>query len=196
MQSAQWSLVLNKHWTPVGFTSVWRALCKLYEGSARAIAPEDFSTHDFDAWVARATGTEVDVVRSAHLAIPVPEVIVLVRYGKVPERRVAFSRRNLFKRDRFTCQYCQRRPGLERLTIDHVLPRSRGGRTQWTNCATACLDCNHRKADRTPSEAGLVLHCLPAEPPWTSRLASARIHRKPVWTHFVPETTLRAEGIE
>jgi 5-methylcytosine-specific restriction endonuclease McrA len=79
---------------------------------------------------------------------------------------VTFSRRNLFKRDRFTCQYCGEQPGTEELTIDHVLPRSRGGVSTWENCVLACIECNHRKANMTPAEAGMPLKKDPARPNW------------------------------
>ena len=83
----------------------------------------------------------------------VPEVITLTGYDRLPTRAVTFSRRNIFKRDRFQCQYCGVNPGGEELTIDHVVPRAQGGVSSWTNCVLACIDCNKRKADRTPQQA-------------------------------------------
>ena len=75
----------------------------------------------------------------------------------MPAAAVTFSRRNIFKRDRYVCQYCGSQPGSEELTIDHVVPRSQGGVSSWTNCVLACMTCNKRKADRTPEQAGMML---------------------------------------
>ena len=80
-------------------------------------------------------------------------MITLTEYDRVPANAVTFSRRNIYKRDRYTCQYCGVQPGSEELTIDHVLPRSRGGTSTWENCVLACLECNKRKADRTPDRS-------------------------------------------
>ena len=94
------------------------------------------------------------VIRSPKLEMRLPSVISLKEF--VPaERRPAFTRFNVFLRDRFTCQYCGRHCASDHLSIDHVLPRSRGGATNWENCVLACVSCNARKADRTLKEAGL-----------------------------------------
>lgn len=94
--------------------------------------------------------------------VRVPEVIVLTSYDRLPSNAVTFSRRNIFKRDRFTCQYCGKQPGSEELTIDHVLPRAQGGTSTWENCVLACIECNAKKADRTPDRhRRLVRHAEP-----------------------------------
>ena len=99
-------------------------------------------------------------VRSPSFAMKLPSVVSLKSY--VPQDRPpAFTRFNLFLRDRFACQYC----GSERdLTFDHVIPRRAGGRTTWENVATACSPCNLRKGGRTPREAGMRLHMQPIRP--------------------------------
>ena len=93
-------------------------------------------------------------------------MLALARYDRLPTQAVAFSRRNIFKRDRFTCQFCGRQPGSEELTIDHVVPRSRGGTSTWENCVLACVPCNARKANRTPEQAGMKLRRAPVRPAW------------------------------
>ena len=88
------------------------------------------------------------------MRLRVPEVVALAGYDRLPEAAVAFSRRNIFKRDHYTCQYCGVQPGTEELTIDHVIPRSQGGTSTWENCVLACVACNKQKADRTPAAGG------------------------------------------
>jgi len=100
------------------------------------------------------------LVHSARMALRLPSVIALKDYVS-PPRRAAFTRFNVFLRDGFCCQYCG---SDEELTFDHVIPRSRGGRTEWTNVAAACSPCNLKKANRTPREAGMRLRAKPHEP--------------------------------
>jgi 5-methylcytosine-specific restriction endonuclease McrA len=116
----------------------------------------------------------------------------LTSYDRVPVNAVTFSRRNVFKRDRFTCQYCGRQPGSEELTIDHVVPRSHGGRSSWENCVLACVACNHRKADRTPAEAKMDLRGNPSRPQWRPFYA-ARSGRIESWSKFISEAYWNAE---
>ncbi|MFX7620976.1 HNH endonuclease signature motif containing protein, partial [Acinetobacter baumannii] len=79
-----------------------------------------------------------------------PEIILLSKYDKLPAQRVHFSRRTLYHRDNNTCQYCSKKFSTSDLNIDHVLPRSQGGRSSWENCVLACFKCNSKKANRTP----------------------------------------------
>ena len=99
-------------------------------------------------------------VHSPSTAIRIPSVIVLRDFVK-PQKRVAFTRFNLFLRDEFRCQYCGSKGDL---TFDHVVPRRAGGRTTWENVATACSPCNLKKGGRTPKEAGMQLHVQPIRP--------------------------------
>ena len=125
------------------------------------------------------------MIRSSYLALVPPEVILLSGYVGMAERSVVFSRRNLYKRDRYTCQYCGAQPGAAELTIDHVLPRSRGGVSSWVNCALACVSCNKRKANRTPSEAGMPLRKAPAKPSWRALSQIPPHVRRESWGKFL-----------
>lgn len=102
-----------------------------------------------------------DEIRSPSVTMKVPAVIRLRRSVGRVKRSVKFSRINVFTRDHFRCQYCGQRFAIERLTYDHVLPRSSGGRTEWTNIVTACRACNEKKRNRTPDESGM----FPLQPP-------------------------------
>ena len=102
-----------------------------------------------------------EVVRSEKLTLPLPSVIVLKNYV-VPTKAVPFTRATLFLRDEFTCQYCGYK-GKD-LTFDHVVPKSRGGKTRWDNVVAACQSCNLRKAAKTTSQAGFKLKKVPTKP--------------------------------
>lgn len=187
------TLVLNRNWAPVAITTVLNALTKIYEGSARAVKPDDYSVHDFDSWTQLRVAAGEPCIRTATLELAIPEVIVLSRYSDVPKRGVAFSRSNLYRRDKYMCQYCGVRPGTRELTIDHVLPRSRGGASTWNNCVVACVKCNFKKANRTPAEAGFKLSTTPVKPKWTPRLVLARIPYRASWEKFVSDAYWNTE---
>jgi len=105
-----------------------------------------------------------EVIRSVSLAIEMPAVVRLTRSIRHRAPKVRFSRMNVLTRDGFRCQYCGQKLPARELTFDHVVPRSQGGRTSWTNIVTACRPCNHDKRDRTPEQAGMTLRTKPARP--------------------------------
>jgi 5-methylcytosine-specific restriction endonuclease McrA len=140
-------LVLNATYEPLNVVSVRRAVLLLVKEKAEVVEAAD-------AWL-----------RSEDISLPLPLVIRLVYYVRIPQHfSLPVSRRTILARDHYTCQYCMAQPGKSHLTIDHVLPRSRGGGTTWENVVTACGPCNRRKRDRTPDEAGMVLMRQPRRP--------------------------------
>jgi hypothetical protein len=114
-----------------------------------------------------------------------------LRYRQ-PASAVTFSRRNIFKRDRYVCQYCGAQPGTGELTIDHVVPRSQGGASSWTNYVLACVACNKRKADRTPRGAGMTLRREPIRPTWKPVYADQHA-RLESWSKFVSDVYWNAQ---
>ncbi|MBU0755943.1 MAG: HNH endonuclease [Planctomycetes bacterium] len=181
------TLVLNRSWTPINVTSVRRAIVMAFVDLARIVDVQSYELFSFDRWVQRGP-TNGNVVQGVNVAFDVPEVVVVQYYDKVSGGGVVFSRRNLFRRDRFTCQYCKARPGTETLTIDHILPKSRGGKTTWENCVLACLACNIRKGSQTPEEANMSLQTRPKKPVWSPFYAfTKRTKRPPSWDAFISE---------
>lgn len=121
-------------------------------------------------------------VRSVSFAFKLPSVVRLLKLIKRPRSPIKFSRQNIYARDRNTCQYCGCRYPSEDLTYDHVLPKSRGGKTVWGNIVTCCVNCNRRKGGRTPEEASMKLVRKPTRPSWVPAL------RITIGFHRVPET--------
>jgi len=181
------TLVLNRNWQPVNVATVSRALVLLWNDSARVVDPDDYRLYTWADWSQLRPSDDEHFIQAVRLKLRVPEVIVLSAYDRLPSAAVSFSRRNVFKRDHWACQYCGDQPGSEALTIDHVLPRSQGGTSTWENCVLACIGCNKRKADRTPHEAGMRLRKEPVRPAWKPIYArdSVRIES---WSKFVSET--------
>ena len=164
-------LVLNKSWVAVNVASVRRALTLLYQGAARAVHPTDYSLYDFDDWCELSAMREDGrYLHTATLAIRVPEVVLLSSFNGFFRQEVRFSRRNIFERDKNQCQYCGKTFAKPDLTLDHVIPRSKGGRDAWENLVLACMKCNVRKANRTPHQANMPLLKRPVKPQWLPRL--------------------------
>lgn len=179
-------LVLNRNWQPVRVATVARGLALLWNEAARVVDPADFQTYTWDDWTRLRPRDGEEYIQAVRFRLRVPEVLTLNRYDQVPAAAVAFSRRNLFKRDRYTCQYCGSQPGSEELTIDHVLPRSQGGGSNWENCVLACIECNKRKADRTPEQAAMRLRKRPVRPAWNPLYAAHDVRIKS-WSKFISE---------
>lgn len=181
-------LVLNKHWVAVHVCTARRALILLYEELARVVT-DDMQAYDFQSWreLSEFADGSAPVVRTPHFRLMLPQVIVLTRYQRVPPRTVRFNRRNIFMRDHYTCQYCNAQPGEDDLTIDHVMPRSRGGRTTWENVVLACTRCNTRKGNRLPDECGMHPIRPPKKPSWIATLHNVKIDHdnRTLWQKFV-----------
>jgi len=179
-------LVLNKFYMAVHVISVRRAFCLLFKNLAEVITVDDgrYASFNFASWRevshvrARYREPDDDFIRTVHFEIQVPRIIRLLMYDRMPRQTVKFNRRNLFARDGNRCQYCGKKSSTSELSLDHIIPRSRGGRATWDNIVCACRRCNVRKGGRTPREAGMSLSRDPVEPR-TSPVVSLKLsHRK------------------
>lgn len=158
------ALLLNASREPLCVVGVHRAIGLVLSGKAVVLE------------------TDGRVLRSERLAVPVPQVVCLTRYVHVPYRRtVAPTRRTVLARDGHRCAYCAGPAN----TIDHVHPRSRGGRHEWTNVVAACSRCNHRKADRLLSEIGWQLLVTPVSPRGSAALLAALARPHPTWSAYL-----------
>ncbi len=159
-------LVLNANYEPLNVCTVRRALNLLLVGKAHLVLNGRGEIH------------------TTSQAFPIPSIIRLDYMVKRPRPRVKLTRYEVFRRDNFTCQYCGKR--TSRLTIDHVIPRQRGGAYCWENLVTACPQCNMRKGNRTPEEAGMRLLRPPQAPPATALYRFGRyVHRYQEWVPFL-----------
>jgi 5-methylcytosine-specific restriction endonuclease McrA len=150
-------LVLNRYFVPVTITSVKRAFVLMYSGVAKAVG-SGYETFDFESWSQiSAMNGSLDVIRTVNTVILTPRVIVLVRYEGVIRKEAKFNRINIFRRDGGACQYCTKKFSRSELTIDHVVPRSQGGRSVWDNVVCCCVDCNRKKGGKTPEQARMRL---------------------------------------
>lgn len=177
-------LVLNRNWQAITFLPIQVGIVTVMRDMASVLDVQDYLLLTFEEWVElkRDTGRWIQTPSTRMAA---PEVIVLKKYGERPPRRVTFNRPNLGKRDAWECQYCGAPLTDKKLTIEHVLPRSRGGPTDWMNCVAACESCNARKADLTPKEAGMKLRTKPIKPNWRPKIRVPDREVRPSWMPFL-----------
>jgi 5-methylcytosine-specific restriction endonuclease McrA len=146
-----------------------------------------YEIFDIERWITKSVRDPraTDVVITPSVAIHLPEVVLLNDFGGVPRRGVNFSRRNIHKRDNAMCQYCAKKVDMKSMTIDHVIPKSRGGLTNWVNCVAACANCNTKKADKPLKESGLRLLKTPVKPDWSSVSRIDDRDGNPAWENFL-----------
>jgi 5-methylcytosine-specific restriction endonuclease McrA len=179
-------LVLNKLYMAVHVISVRRAFCLLFKDLAEVITLDDgrYNSYNFASWrevsEARSSfrGPDDEFIRTVHFEIQVPRVMRLLGFDRLPKAKVKFNRRNIFARDGNRCQYCGKRFPTSELSLDQVLPRSRGGQATWENIVCACVKCNVRKGGRTPIEAGMRLTHEPIRPRSSPSLSLKLTHGK------------------
>lgn len=159
-------LVLNRSFMPIHVTSLRRAFTLLYLGIAKAV-DHQYDTFDFHSWSELSVATHHETIGLIGRLIRIPRVILLTTYNHVPKRHVRFSRHNIYLRDGNACQFCGKRLARSDLNLDHVVPRSQGGKTTWENVVTSCIPCNRRKGGMSPAQVGLKLVRHPIRPSWT-----------------------------
>lgn len=161
-------LVLNATYEPLSIVSVKRAVILLLKEKAELIEAAEAK------------------LRAENFVIPRPLVIRLVYYVKIPRRMsLPVTRRTVLARDHYTCQYCGEMPIRQELTLDHVVPRSRGGKTTWENVVVACQKCNGRKGNRTPLEANMRLLTEPKRPRYLAVAALASLEARVAWDKYM-----------
>ncbi|MHB0857543.1 MAG: HNH endonuclease [Anaerolineae bacterium] len=171
-------LVLNATYEPLSVVSVRRAIVLLLKDKAELLEAAD------------------QRIRSSGLSLPTPSVIRLVYYVRVPGRvTIPLSRRTVMLRDGYVCQYCGCQPLRTQLTVDHVLPRVRGGGSTWENLVCACKGCNQRKGSRTPEEASMPLRAKPARPRYVALVYLSHPLNNATWTKYLPDGLAERGGL-
>jgi 5-methylcytosine-specific restriction endonuclease McrA len=188
------TLILNQHYRPHEIVDWKKAMTKMLNGKLEVLVQYDevmahIDSHTLDTFpklkraLRQVIGTDVGTIE-----VKVPAVAVLTRRLGQMKSGVKFSRPNVCLRDDFRCQYCGDKLPMSKLNYDHVVPRSKGGKTVWENIVTSCYPCNDRKANRTPAEAGMTLLSVPTKPHLLPMRNELRIdpERAPVeWAPYI-----------
>jgi 5-methylcytosine-specific restriction endonuclease McrA len=199
-------LQLNSGWKPVGIVTVETAFVKLFaepitvkeefeNGKVNIrkifnkVADQDYITYTVYEWMNQPVLNDEDgfVLASHDRKIKIPEIIIMSKYSGIPKATKKWSRVRVLKRDGLKCQFCGGSFRMSELTIDHVYPRSRGGKSTWTNTVAACQKCNVKKADRTPKEAGMRLLNRPTVPTDLGELVSVDGDYPESWKPFLKQ---------
>ena len=159
-------LILNKSWMAINTSTVRHAISLIFAGQAKGILISDNKIHalGWDEWKnVQPTETEASI-GTVNQKIKLPSIVVMNFCDKIPKQAIKFTQNNLWERDNFTCQYTGKKVTRQTGNIDHIIPKSLGGRTSWENCVIACKEINAQKSDKTPEQAGLKLIRKPTRP--------------------------------
>lgn len=183
---SKYVLVLNKSWFAINIISWEKALSELFQDSVKAL-DRDLNTYTFSEWMTFSTKTKnYPRIKTVNREIAIPEILILNNYNKIPKIKYSFSKSRVFERDKFTCCFCNNIFSKTELTVDHLIPKSRGGNTTWTNIITACKKCNWEKGNKTIKEIGMKMHFIPKEPKWISPIYNLKAKSKlPSWDSFL-----------
>jgi 5-methylcytosine-specific restriction endonuclease McrA len=165
-------LVLNKHYMAIRIVGAKRAFSLLLRRLAEVVSFEEgvYANYDFQNWCDASRfkrnfePERYDWVSTVNFHIAVPRIIRLLFYDRLPRSDVKFNRRNIFARDKNSCQYCGKKFSTNELSLDHIIPRSMGGKSIWENIVCACTACNARKGGQSPKQAGMALITKPLKP--------------------------------
>jgi 5-methylcytosine-specific restriction endonuclease McrA len=156
-------LVLNKCWFPIGTFSLKNAFCKLLSKRVRALNHITYNVCNFYEWFS-TNSSGFNYIKTSSGWIAVPEIVISSYYEKVPKFKASASRKNILKRDKYTCQYSGKKLPEYEATIDHVVPKSKGGKNSWQNCVTSSFSINNEKSDKFLEETDLRLISEPGFP--------------------------------
>jgi 5-methylcytosine-specific restriction endonuclease McrA len=195
-------LVLNKLWQAINVCSIRRAVCFLYTGHAKVVDSQNgnYETYDFSNWVKysenilssnnanikQKAGENNGAIHTTSYSLKPPHIIILSFYSGYPNLKIKLSRENIYKRDKYTCQYCGKKLDQKQLNIDHIIPRHRGGKTAWANVVSCCLKCNLNKGGKTLQEANMKPLKKPRAPfryPLQNLHFEMQNHKS--WSHFL-----------
>ena len=165
-------LMLNRHYMAIRIIGAKRAFSLLCRNMAEVVSLEQgqFSNYDFQSWCEVSQfrknfePNSHDWVSTVNFYVAVPRIIRLLFYDRLPRNEVKFNRRNIFARDKNRCQYCGKRFPTSELSLDHIIPRSMGGKASWENIVCACPACNVKKANMTLKQSNMKLIKLPEKP--------------------------------
>lgn len=183
-------LVLNRHFIPVNFTTWRRAIVLLYLDRANVV-DEEYRLYNFNEWFELSQEINdhpAGFVYTPRFKIAIPEIIVLKFYDKIQFEQPKLTRKNIYEHYGYKCCYCGQKFDSTQLNIDHIIPRSRGGKTEWGNIVTSCISCNLKKGNRTPQEAKMKLVIPPHKPSRRTKLSlvlntNFKLHSS--WQKFV-----------
>ena len=178
-------LVLNKVWMPIRVIPSIRAFKLLFAHKASAVNTKTYYAYEWEEWLKQPILKDEVVVHSVNYAIKIPEVIVLSKYDKVFRKNAKLTKRNIYIRDGYKCQYSGKKLKQADADIDHIIPKSQGGKNSWDNMVVCTREINRKKGNKTPEQAGLKLIKKPIKPDSNILLINPKIKIPLSWNKFI-----------
>jgi 5-methylcytosine-specific restriction endonuclease McrA len=178
-------LILNKNWQAIKVRSVKTAIRIVSRERAVIVDVNTYELYTWDKWIQIKVTDEDSSIKTARTRIKSPEVILLTKYGKVPVGDIRLTKKNIFIRDGYRCQYTGDIIDKKEADIDHIIPKSRGGKSTWDNLVVSTKKINRKKANKTPEEAGLKLIKKPKKPDYRSIIFDPRKKIPTSWEKFI-----------
>jgi 5-methylcytosine-specific restriction endonuclease McrA len=186
-------LAINKHYIPIRTTSAYSAIGKMYCGLADALFFEgsNYRALSFDEWLDKSMydvwPADQKFIQAVRQPIAIPRVIIYTKYDKIPKPTLKLTRKAIYERDNYTCYICGKEFGESKLTLDHIIPMSRGGKNSWENLITCCQKCNWEKGDKLLSELKIKPHFVAYKPSTSNiqRLKAGLTMLYPEWSLFI-----------
>ena len=163
-------LVLDQTWRAINVVPAFRAICMCYSRGHLFVDPADFSTYGFEEWVDRGVPAGRPI-HATSMVFDAPAIVVTSAIQKFRDAKVNLNKSTVCKRDGHLCQYCGKKFPESKLSLDHVIPKSQGGKLVWENVVAACFKCNVSKGGRTPRQASMKIIREPFEPRWSPMFA-------------------------
>jgi 5-methylcytosine-specific restriction endonuclease McrA len=170
---------------PIRVVPAIRAFKLLFANKASAIDATDFYTYGWKEWTELPNIDGCKTVSTVNSEVMIPEIIVLLSYDKIYKKSLRLTKKNIFLRDGYKCQYTGKEVSQINADIDHVLPRSKGGKNTWDNMVVCSKSINRKKGDKTPEEAGLKLIKKPKKPTESNILIDPRVKMPDSWKKFI-----------
>jgi len=178
-------LVLNKMWMPIRVIPVTRALVLMFAGKASGVDCETYYAYNWEDWIKEPITENDRIIITSSYDVKVPEVIVLSTYDKIYKKDIKLTKRNIYIRDGYRCQYTGEQVKELDADIDHIIPRAQGGINSWENMVVCSKEVNRMKANRTPEQAGLKLIKKPTKPNVDKLLIDPKIKVPESWGKFI-----------
>ena len=176
-------LILNKNWTPIRIKDVKKAILLICRERAVFVDENNYELYNWEEWLKIIP--EKEGISTTKGLVKIPEIVLLVEYGKIPIRAPRLTKRNIFIRDNFICQYSGERIDMKSGDKDHIIPVSQNGKSTWENMVACKKEINREKRNRTPEEAGLKLLKKPTKPKGSQLLIDPRIKMPESWKKFI-----------
>jgi 5-methylcytosine-specific restriction endonuclease McrA len=178
-------LILNTGWTPIRVKNIKTAIKLLFRERACVVDPFNYEVFNWDKWVNQKITDGEPYIQAVRFKVKAPEIIVLTQYHKTPNYNVRLTKRNIFIRDKYYCQYSGEILSKKNADIDHIIPKSKGGKNTWDNLVATSKAINRKKGDKTPEEAGLKLVKKPVKPSNSALLFDPRKKIPESWKKFI-----------